>query len=139
MALRSTRHKLHAVQPSPANDTIEPAVIVIAHGSRSIEANDAHRVTCRELAEQTGTPVTPAFLELAEPSLTTAVDALATAGIRRVRVLPLFLYPGRHMQRDIPALVAEAADAHPEVEIELLPLFGSDPGLIHLLAAQVQR
>ena len=113
------------------------AAIVIAHGSRADAANDAHRSVCDALAARSGTTVVPAFLELAEPSLDDAVHRLAERGTEHVVVLPFFLYPGRHIQRDIPALVDAARSANPGVDIEIGPLFGADPGVVELLAAQL--
>lgn len=113
------------------------AAVVIAHGSRAEAANDAHREVCAALAVRTGSRVEPAFLELAEPTLDAAVGTLAAEGASRIVVLPFFLYPGRHIQRDIPALVDAARAANPGVTIEVGPLFGADPGVIDLLAAQI--
>ena len=112
----------------------DTAAVVIAHGSRAEAANVAHRAVCDRLAERTDAPVVPAFLELAEPSLADAVDVLVAGGARRVIVLPYFLYPGRHIQRDIPALVDAARQAHPDVTIDIGPLFGADERVVDLLA-----
>jgi sirohydrochlorin ferrochelatase len=113
------------------------AAVVIAHGSRAEAANDAHRDVCAALAERTGGPVLPAFLELAEPTLDDAVARLVADGATRVVVLPYFLYPGRHIQRDIPALVDGARAANPAVTIEVGQLFGADPAVLDLLATQL--
>lgn len=113
------------------------AAVVIAHGSRAEAANDAHRAVCVALAERTGATVVPAFLELAEPSLDAAVREAVQGGAGRVVVLPFFLYPGRHIQRDIPALVDAAQAANPGVTIEVGPLFGSDPTVVAILADQL--
>jgi sirohydrochlorin ferrochelatase len=114
------------------------AAVVIAHGSRAEAANEAHRAVCAALAERTGGTVAAAFLELAEPSLDAAVAGLVASGTERIVVLPFFLYPGRHIQRDIPALVEAARAANPTVEITIGPLFGADPAVIDLLADQVR-
>ena len=82
--------------------------------------------------------MTAAFLELAEPSIGAAIDAAIAAGADTVLVLPYFLYPGRHLTRDIPAIVDEASARHPEADIGLLGLFGAQPGLAAVLAAQVR-
>ncbi len=115
------------------------AVVVIAHGSRAAEANDAHEAVAAQLSGLVGLPVLPAFLELAHPTLPDAVSAAVAQGAQRVLVLPFFLYPGRHLARDIPALVADAAERHPEVSIEQLDAFGADPGVVALLADQLRR
>ena len=116
-----------------------PVVIVVAHGSRAEQANDAHRHVVSELAGRVAGTVHPAFLELAEPSIPDAIDAAIAAGAAPVLVLPYFLYPGRHLTRDLPAIVADATQRHPGHEISLLDLFGARPGVVDVLAAQVEE
>lgn len=112
-------------------------VVVIAHGSRAEAANEAHRTVVAALDARTPSTVRPAFLELAEPDLGGAIDAAVAAGATEVAVLPLFLYPGRHLRTDVPALVAAARDRHPAVAITVLDAFGERPEVLDLLAAQV--
>jgi sirohydrochlorin ferrochelatase len=111
-------------------------VVLVAHGSRVPEANDAHRRLADELAARTGRRVLAAFLELADPDIPTALDEAAT-GAAEVVVLPHFLLPGAHTRVDIPRLVDEARVRHPGVEFVVLPHLGADPAVVDLLAAQV--
>ena len=114
-------------------------VVLVAHGSRADAANEAHRAACAALAERLDRPVVAAFLELAEPSIPAGIaTAAALPDASRVLVLPLFLYPGRHVATDIPALVDEARTALPGTDVEVLEPFGADPGVLDLLAAQVR-
>jgi sirohydrochlorin ferrochelatase len=115
------------------------AVVFVAHGSRADAANNAHRAAGERLAADLEVPVVAAFLELAEPSIPDAIVAAADTGVARVLVLPLFLYPGRHLVRDIPALVGEAVAQRPDTHVEVLDAFGADPAIAGLLAAQVRQ
>ena len=54
-------------------------------------------------------------MELAEPSIGKAVAKCASEGYKKVVIAPYFLSRGRHITTDIPAMVAEAQKAHPEV------------------------
>lgn len=56
-----------------------------------------------------------AHMELAEPSIGTAVAKCASAGCKTAVIAPYFLSRGRHISEDIPALVAEAQLANPSV------------------------
>lgn len=114
-------------------------LVVVAHGSRSEAANAAHRTVTEDLAARLPGRVTAAFLELADPSIPDAIDALVAAGDRRIVVLPFLLYPGRHVAEDIPALVAAAGRRHPGVTVELTAAFGADPAVVDVLAAQAAR
>ncbi len=66
-----------------------------------------------------------AFLELAQPAFGAAVQSLVDEGFTHLRVLPLFLNSGRHVGRDVPALIAAALEASPHVSIEVLPHIGA--------------
>ena len=57
-----------------------------------------------------------AHMEIAGPSIKDAVAECAKAGIRQVVIAPYFLSQGRHIQQDIPNLVAEAQAEHPGLQ-----------------------
>ena len=113
-------------------------IVLIAHGSRAQAANDAHVAVAAALSTRLGRPVHPAFLELADPSIPAAITAAAAGAPGRVDVLPHFLYPGRHLRTDIPALIAEAESRLDGVEVVLLPASGDDEAMVDLLVAQVE-
>ena len=113
-------------------------MVVVAHGSRADAANDAHRATVEALSALVPTPVTAAFLELAEPDIASAIRQAAAAGATDIVVLPFFLYPGRHVAEDIPAIVRAAGAELPGVVVRLLESFGADPVVLATLAAQVR-
>jgi sirohydrochlorin ferrochelatase len=112
-------------------------VVLVAHGSRVPDANDAHRRLAHELGARTGRQVVAAFLELAEPDIPTALDEAARGQVAEVVVLPHFLLPGAHTMVDIPAAVGRACDRHPDVEFVVLPHVGADPAIVDLLVAQL--
>ena len=114
-------------------------LVLVAHGSRAAAANAAHRAVAAELAERLGATVHAAYLELAEPSIGAAIDAAAADGATRIVVLPHFLYPGRHVAEDIPAIVAEAAARNASAAVELVAPSGDDPAMVELLAALAAR
>jgi sirohydrochlorin ferrochelatase len=129
------------VDPGASTSSSGPAtaVVLVAHGSRASSANQAHLDLARRLDARIGPTVMGAFMELAEPSIGDAVRRAADGGATTIAVLPYFLHPGRHQQKDIPELVAEAADTRPGVEVRVVDHFGADPGVLDLLAAQVER
>jgi sirohydrochlorin ferrochelatase len=58
-------------------------------------------------------------------------------GIKELRILPLFLLPGVHVQEDIPREVRLAQQAlGGKIRLELSPYLGSNPNLRQLLAGQ---
>lgn len=117
-------------------------VLLVAHGSRNPRAAEEHKRLCELVAQaldQTtaSVQVRPAYLELTEPSMATAIDDAVRAGATTIRVLPHFLNSGNHVLIDLPAIVEAAREAHPNIDIRLETHLGADPGLIELTARRI--
>lgn len=65
-----------------------------------------------------------AYLEIAPPTIPDALANLAASGCAEVRVLPYFLQLGRHVQEDLPKIVAAARRKHRRMKITLCPYLG---------------
>ncbi len=108
--------------------------MVFAHGSRVEAANEAVRAAARELARAGGFDhVEAAFLELGEPDLPGAVARLAAAGVSRVVVIPYFVMPGLHLERDLPRIVAGISEGHPQLRIEVTPSLDGHAAMTQIL------
>lgn len=107
--------------------------VLFGHGSRVESANESVRTMAARMADAGGHAVEPAFLELGEPGLAGAVDRLVGRGAAKIVVVPYFLTLGTHLQRDLPALVDEAASRHAGVEIRVTPPLDGHPALVGAL------
>jgi sirohydrochlorin ferrochelatase len=116
------------------------ALLLIAHGSRREASNQEVRELASRLDQIAGDRfdrVIPAFLELAEPDIPTAVDLCVENGATTVTAVPYFLSAGRHVAVDIPAELEKARLTHPAVTVHLGDYLGkhaSIPGLLLALA-----
>jgi len=121
--------------PPPAPAAPSPAapptgLVIVDHGSRRAASNAMHEEFVAGFAEAAGdayVAVAAAHMELAEPTVADAVDRVVAAGARRVLVMPYFLFPGNHWERDIPALVETAAARHPGVAMLVTAPVGLHP------------
>lgn len=114
------------------------ALLLIAHGSRREASNHEVRelaATLEQRARQRFDRVVPAFLELAEPDIQSAVDLCAEAGAKTITVVPYFLSPGRHVTKDIPAELGEAARRHQNLNIYQSDYLGRHASIPELLLA----
>jgi sirohydrochlorin cobaltochelatase len=75
------------------------------------------------------------FLEMTDPPAGPVFDELAAAGCGRVVVLPLVLLGAGHAKSDVPALVLEARQRHPEIHVHLGSPLGVSHDLVGLLGA----
>ncbi len=93
------------------------AYLLIAHGTRDKEGEKAFFQFVEEF--QLSFPnrnVQPAFLELCHPSIPEGIEACVKGGAEEIFVLPLMLFPGRHINQDIPNQIQEAKRKFPQVD-----------------------
>ena len=110
-------------------------IIVFAHGSRIEAANQTVRVAAADLARAGDYPVVEAaFLELGRPGLEEAADLLVARFVERIVVIPYFLTPGTHLERDLPILIERISNKHRSLEIVVTPALDGHPGLVQILA-----
>ena len=116
-------------------------LLLFAHGARDPRwAEPFEAVARRVRGLDAAVVVQLAFLEFMPPSLIDAGTALAAAGCGRIDVVPLFLGAGGHVRKDLPALLAELAAAHPAVQWQLQGAIGARAGVIEAMAlAAVER
>ena len=114
-------------------------IIVFAHGSRIEPANEAVRKAAAELA-RTGeyANVEAAFLELGRPDIEEAADMLVARGVRRLVIVPYFLTPGMHLERDLPALVDRISKKNRNIQVLVTESLDGHPGLVQILADRVR-
>jgi len=125
--------------PLTATPVATAAYLLVAHGSRSRQAQDdfAHlAASVREQLRDRGdrSPwLATACLELAPQPLHQQIASLAQQAQRdgrsRLAILPLFLQPGVHACDDLPAEFAQAQPAAP-LPCQLLPYLGEQPAFL---------
>ena len=111
-------------------------LLLIAHGSRRESSNQEVQILTEQLRGKLSSEfmqIDYAFLELATPSIPDAIEYAIKQGSREVLLLPYFLAAGRHVLEDIPAILADARQAHPQVALTLLKHLGQADGLIDVL------
>jgi len=137
---RAGRPRQRAVPPLPQ---AVPPLLAVAHGSadpRAAATIAALMGLAGEMAAGDGLPALDArtaYLGHSPPSAAQVLGALAgarpAARQRRVVVLPLLLTPAYHSEIDLPALLAEAAAAHPGLSISYGDPLGPHPLLLSAL------
>ena len=110
-------------------------LILLAHGARDARwAEPFERLRDLVAARMNAVPVRLAFLELMQPDLTGAADALVADGCATLTVVPIFLGQGKHLRRDLPERVAALATRHPRVAITCAAAAGEDEAVLAALA-----
>lgn len=123
-------------------------LIIICHGSPLPAANDGFVALVGRIAARLGAGnVLPAFFALVRPNIPDQIAELASRGVSRIMLMPYFLFQGKHVDVDIPNILADCHEWFPNVALELLPTLENDPAvenavvqrLVPLLAAAAPR
>jgi sirohydrochlorin cobaltochelatase len=114
---------------------VKKAIILFGHGSRdALWHLPIQAVAERIRVTSPSTTVTCAYLELTEPSLPDAAASLISAGVSDITILPMFLGVGRHAREDLPAIITELKQNHPNATFHVQPAVGENPAVLDLLA-----
>jgi sirohydrochlorin ferrochelatase len=113
---------------------VTTGIIVFAHGSRIEPANQAVRSAAADLARAGDYPIVEAaFLELGRPTLEEAADRLVARGVERIVIIPYFLTPGLHLERDLPALIERISNKNKNIQILVTASLDGHPGVVQIL------
>jgi len=116
------------------------AVVLLGHGSRLADGNRGLERVAAQVAERLGgVQVEVAFLQLAEPDLDAAVARCAAAGAEHIAVVPFFLFPGAHVQEDIPQALQRLSAVYPRVTLRLAEVLGDHPKLAEVAVERARE
>jgi len=119
---------------------MDKALVLFAHGARAASwAEPFQRLRDLTAAQRPDCAVSLAFLELMTPSLPDEVGALVALGAREITIVPVFLGQGGHLLRDLPALLEQLRESHPDVTFATVPAVGEDPDVLAAMAAYCAR
>jgi sirohydrochlorin ferrochelatase len=106
---------------------VKTAVIILGHGSRSMGSETAVQAVVATMKKSGNVIVEHAFLQYVPPTPQEALERCARQNAGRIVIVPFFLQAGAHVTRDIPALVDEARNAYPGIEIVVTDYVGAHP------------
>ncbi len=120
-------------------------VIILAHGSRGERGIVEVPETLRRISEglkpflSPGVEVAGAALQFNHPTLEEAVESLAVRGVEWIVIMPYFLFPGRHITKDIPQLVEKLKGIYPEVRFIMANPLGLEEHFIAHVAERIEE
>lgn len=99
------------------------AILLLGHGSRDPESVQEFLNFADGFQNYNGfrtlknLKITSAFLELSEPSIPHALEQLAQQGINEIVAIPYLLFRAGHVKTEIPEMLKEFREHHPEIKI----------------------
>ncbi len=115
-------------------------VIVLAHGSKVKTGNEG-LFSIVEMLRKMGKwdMVEAGFLQLAKPGLTEVVEDLAGRGTERIVIMPLLLFSGNHVLKDIPEEIDIERKKFPDVEFCYAKNIGADERIALIAADRIEE
>lgn len=122
-----------------SNDALasHDAILLIGHGSRQEDASRAMERVAVQVAARSGGIVETAYLQMVPPTVLDGIAACVARGAERVTVMPYFLHTGRHVVHDLPALLDQAAERHPGIDLALTQPLGFSDALADLVLERI--
>lgn len=116
------------------------AILLISHGSRSAKTKQEVLLLVNQLKQQSGVGIAEvAFLEIETPSIGEGIDLCVAQGADEIIVLLNFLNSGRHVNDDIPAIIKESRQKHPQVNIIMSAPVGQHPKIADLFVDLIKH
>ncbi|MFZ2950989.1 MAG: CbiX/SirB N-terminal domain-containing protein [Desulfuromonadaceae bacterium] len=117
---------------------MKTALLMMAHGSRIAEANDAAREVAAMVREMTGFEIVEvSFREMHEPNIQQGIDACVAKGAGRILLMPYFLFMGAHVLHDLPEEIAAAKKRYPGLIMEMGEPLGAHRKLAEIEAERI--
>ena len=116
----------------------DTAILIMAHGSRIANANDAALEVARMVQEMTAIDIVEvAFRELHAPNIQQGIDTCVAKGAKKILLIPYFLFMGAHVQHDLPEEILAAQKRHPGLEMTMGPHLGVHRKLAEIVVERI--
>lgn len=122
------------------NNSPAMGALLIGHGTRDAEGVSEFYSTVSQVSiARPDIAVEPCFLEIAEPTIASAVSRLVERGVEQIVVTPLLLFAAGHAKRDVPAAVADALLPYPEIVWRQAQHLGCHIAILEQSASRFQQ
>ncbi len=119
---------------------VKKGLIFTAHGSRNPMSNQ-HIASLANMVKanikEKYTYLNYGFLELAQPSVSDAINQQIQMGMNEIVIFPYFLSNGNHVSQDIPAIIHMFQNSYPSITFNILPVFGHYAGMANLISSMI--
>lgn len=113
-------------------------VVIMGHGSKSPSALSTLEEVTDQIDKAFEIPVRLASLQFNNPTFKETIDELVSVGVKRIIVMPFFIYSGIHVREDIPKAINEVEKEYDDLEIVLTGHLGADPSIIGVVKDRIE-
>ncbi len=119
---------------------MKTGVIVLAHGSKVKSGNEGlFKIVEMLRAMEKWDMVDACFLQLAKPGLSEGVKNIVEKGAKKIVVMPLLLFSGNHVLKDIPDEIENEKRKYPERQFFYARNLGADERIAQIAADRIDE
>ncbi len=119
---------------------VKTGVIVLAHGSKVRSGNEGlFKIVDILRGMGKWDMVEAGFLQLAKPGLKEVVEDIVGRGAKRVVVMPLLLFSGNHVLKDIPEEIDNERKKFPDVDFCYAKNIGPDERIAQIVNDRIEE
>jgi sirohydrochlorin ferrochelatase len=113
-------------------------VLLLAHGSKRQETERILDSIVNKVIDRTGEKlIFPAYLQFSDQDMETGIKYLVDKGATTIKVVPLFIFDGVHVTKDIPDELERIREDYPDIEIKISHYIGDDDRLADIVADRI--
>lgn len=119
---------------------MKTGTIILGHGSKAPEALTTLKKVQQLVKETSQLEVVEiASLQFDKPDISDAIAHVVSQGVKKIVIVPLFLYFGIHLQEDIPVILNEEKAKYSDVEFIMTDNLGADQRIIDIVLDRIKE
>ncbi|HBV85373.1 MAG TPA: cobalamin biosynthesis protein CbiX [Desulfosporosinus sp.] len=118
---------------------MQTEIIILGHGSRIPEANYQLIEVAKKVAHILDRTVTPAFMFHGTPDLPSVVIEKILIGAKRIIIMPLFLFLGTYVSKEIHERIKKIRTQFPQIDIVFAKELGADDIIANLACSRIKE
>ena len=107
--------------------------VFVFHGSKNVESENTIKAFSENLAKKLDKSFSICYLKEKSPTLYEALEQAFTKGFKQIKCFPLFVLPGSHITKDIPAILQEFKSRHTDCSIEKMPCLTENESFVNFV------
>ena len=120
------------------NCKVRTSVIALSHGSKVASGNDGlYKIVEMLKVMNKWDSVEAGFLQLAKPGLKEVIEKVVEDGAKRIVIIPLLLFSGNHVEKDIPLEIEKQKAKYPDIEFLYSRNLGPDERIAQIATDRI--
>ena len=119
----------------------DEAIIILAHGSRNKQVKEEFLKLAGLMKKRLpALRIEPALFQFSpEYNLPQVLENLSTEGYEKIRVIPLFLFKGVHIENDLPHVISREKTKFPQLKISISRVLWPDEKILDIIVERIKE